>query len=144
MLLLVYDYIYYALLFVICYIPVVLVFWPLTRRPKWCLTPLCALIFFNLSKSSLNLTSIWLARQWEYLPSLISFCLLRNQVGILYCLGWFMMVVNLSTSSFESSPALFEVSISAFLQTKLANLRPTPLTQVRAYWIFLLPSTLVL
>lgn len=34
-------------------------------------------------------------------------------------------------------------STSAFLQTKLEYLRPTPLILVRAYMIFCLPSTLV-
>lgn len=36
------------------------------------------------------------------------------------------------------------MSTSAFLQTKFAYRRPTPLISVKAYMIFLLPSTLVL
>ena len=34
---------------------------------------------------------------WLYLPSLMSFCLLRNQSGILYWRGFCMMVTTLST-----------------------------------------------
>lgn len=34
---------------------------------------------------------------WLYLPSLTSFCLLRNQSGILYCRGFCMMVTTRST-----------------------------------------------
>ena len=33
----------------------------------------------------------------EYLPSLMSFCLLRNQSGILYCLGFCIIVMTRST-----------------------------------------------
>lgn len=37
------------------------------------------------------------ALTWLYLPSLTSFCLLRNQSGILYCRGFCMMVMTRST-----------------------------------------------
>src|SRR5271154_1503368 len=101
-----------------------------------------------------------LARTCESLPSTISRCLLRNQDGILYWVGFWMMVTMRSSSSEVISPALntfrwirsFLVghayrlvkSTSAFLQTKLEYLRPTPLILVKAYMIFCLPSTLVL
>ena len=39
------------------FLPVVLVCCPLTLSPQKCLNPLWDLIFFNLSKSSLNLVS---------------------------------------------------------------------------------------
>ena len=56
----------------------------------------------------------------------MSFCLFKNQSGILYCLGFCIIVITLSTSSSESSPALFVASMSAFFKTIDANLLPTP------------------
>ena len=103
--------------------------------------------------------SIPFARTCESLPSTISRCLFRNQDGILYCVGFWIMVTIRSSSSDVISPALFLVrfkpfqqalayrllkSTSAFLQTKLEYRRPTPLIFVKAYMIFCLPSTLVL
>lgn len=97
----------------------------------------------------------------------MSRCRLRNHAGILYCVGFWMMVTIRSSSSEVSSPALYTRkntirhvcfpkiarnwdsyrlfrSTSAFLQTKLEYRRPTPLILVRAYMTFCLPSTLVL
>jgi hypothetical protein len=79
-----------------------------------CRTPLWARIFFNRSRSSRSLLSRALASNWEYFPSTISFCLLRNQSGILYCVGFWMIVTIRSSSSVESSPALRHVSPSHF------------------------------
>lgn len=64
--------------------------------PQKCLRPLCALIFFSLSKSSRSLLSRALDITWLNLPSLTSFCLFKNQSGILYCLGFWTMVITLS------------------------------------------------
>lgn len=92
-------------------------------------------------------------------------------MGILYAVGFWMMVTIRSSSSDVISPALqtnvyqplpkkvalksrglenicfvyrLFKSTSAFLQTRLEYLRPTPLIFVKAYMIFCLPSTLVL
>ena len=51
-----------------------------------------------------------------FLPSLISFCLLRNQSGILYWRGFDMIVIIFSTSSSLNSPARLSKSISAYKQ----------------------------
>ena len=96
---------------------------------------------------------------------------LRNHVGILYCVGFWMMVTMRSSSSEVISPALKTYdqyngisrlegilrvtegvrrayrlfkSTSAFLQTRLEYRRPTPLILVKAYMIFCFPSTFVL
>jgi len=58
------------------------------------------------SKSSRNLLSTPLARICESFPSTMSRCRLRNHVGILYCVGFWMMVTMRSSSSDVSSPAL--------------------------------------
>uniref|UniRef100_A0A8D8U9R5 Uncharacterized protein n=1 Tax=Cacopsylla melanoneura TaxID=428564 RepID=A0A8D8U9R5_9HEMI len=73
----------------------------------------------------------------------MSFCLFKNQSGILYCLGLVMMVMILSTSSSEHSPALLFRSMSAFFSTMLENLLPQPLMAVRANMTFLFPSMFV-
>lgn len=86
--------------------PVVLVCWPLTLRPQKCLSPRWARIFFSRSKSSRSLESTPLESIWEFLPSTISFCLFRNQVGILNWVGFCMIVMRRSSSSELSSPAL--------------------------------------
>lgn len=52
-----------------------------------------------------------LERVWEFLPSVRSFCLLRNQVGILNWAGFCMMVTIRSSSSELSSPALISVRV---------------------------------
>jgi hypothetical protein len=102
-----------------------------------------------------------LDRIWEFLPSTISFCLFRNHVGILNCVGFWMIVTIRSSSSELRSPALWDCiskcmyheiyrthrllrSTSAFLQTKLEYRRPTPLISVKAYMILRFPSTFVL
>lgn len=86
--------------------PVVLVCWPLTRTPQKWRRPLCARIFFKRSKSSRNFESTWLERSWESLPSTISFCLFRNQRGILNWRGFWRIVTMRSNSSELRSPAL--------------------------------------
>ena len=48
------------------------------------------------------------------LPSLISFCLFKNQLGILYWRGFCIMVTIFSTSSSLSSPARLWRSMSAW------------------------------
>ena len=48
------------------------------------------------------------------LPSLISFCLFKNQSGILYCRGLDIMVIIFSTSSSLNSPARLLKSMSAW------------------------------
>lgn len=89
-------------------------------------------------------------------------------MGILYWVGFWMMVTMRSSSSEVISPALTRndqdneiprfmgildvagrtyrlfKSTSAFLQTKLEYRRPTPLILVKAYMIFCFPSTFVL
>ena len=39
----------------------------------------------------------------EYLPSLMSFCLLRNQSGILYCRGFCIIVMTRSKKKKKNS-----------------------------------------
>jgi hypothetical protein len=115
-------------------------------------------IFFNRSRSSRSLESTLLDSIWPYLPSTISFCLFRNQSGILNCVGFCMMFTIRSSSSEFRSPALtkerkrrrtsandpaglwviegphrFFKSTSAFLHTMLEYRRPTPLISVKAY-----------
>ena len=72
--------------------PVDLVCWLWTRRPQmWCIH-LWTRIFFSSSRSSQSLLSRPLARTWLYCPSFMSFCLFKNQTGILYwhefCIWW--------------------------------------------------------
>lgn len=64
------------------------------------------LIFFIRSKSSRSLESSADEITWLYFPSLISFCRLRNQSGILYDLGSVITLVSRSSSSGVISPAL--------------------------------------
>jgi len=52
-----------------------------------------------------------LERVWESLPSSKSFCLFRNQVGILNWAGFCMMVTIRSSSSELSSPALISACV---------------------------------
>lgn len=59
--------------------------------------PLWARIFLSLSKSSRSLLSKLEEVSWLNLPSTQSFCLLRNQSGILYCLGLAIIVIIFST-----------------------------------------------
>jgi len=131
--------------------PVVFVCWPLTLRPQKWRRPRCALIFFRRSKSSRSLESSAFDRICEFFPSTISFCLLRNHVGILNWVGFWIMVTILSNSSGFKSPALYHrkdqywawnrslhthrffKSTSAFLQTTFAYRRPTPRISVSAY-----------
>merc|ERR1719369_785897 len=81
---------------------------------------------------------------------LVSFTILhiplpvKKQSGILYCLGFCIIVMIFSTSSSESSPALLERGMSAFFKTMLAYLRPIPLIEVRANMTLVFPSMLVL
>jgi len=86
--------------------PVVLVCWPRTRRSQWCLKPRWERIFFRRSMSSRNLESNPLDRTWEFFPSVMSFCLFKNQAGILNSAGFCRMVTIRSSSSELSSPAL--------------------------------------
>ena len=60
------------------------------------------------------------------LPSLISFCLFKNQSGILYCLGLDIMVIIFSTSSSLNSPARLLKSMSAWNCEDL-NVSPNPM-----------------
>ena len=53
-----------------------------------------------------TLLSSWLDKSWPYFPSMISFCLFMNQLGILNWVGFWMMVTIRSSSSGLSSPAL--------------------------------------
>lgn len=111
-------------------LPVVLVCCPLTLIPQWCLNPRWDLIFFNRSRSSRNLLSRPLAIHWEYFPSLISFCLFKNQSGILYWRGFCMIVTTRSSSSFDSSPALFVNHLSTVcLNRYQPSLRPSLSTE---------------
>lgn len=80
---------------------------PRTRNPQKCLRPRCARIFFSLSRSSRSFESTAFDKICESLPSTISFCLFRNQVGTLNCVGFWIMVTSRSSSSELSSPALF-------------------------------------
>ena len=91
-----------------------------------------------------SLLSRPLARTWLYFLSFTSFCLFKNQSGFLYWRGVCIMVITRSTSSSVSSPALLVRSMSAFLNTTWAYLRPTPLTAVKAKAIFRRSSMLVL
>lgn len=54
-----------------------------------------------------TLLSSWLDKSWPYFPSMISFCLFMNQLGILNWVGFWMMVTIRSSSSGLSSPALW-------------------------------------
>ena len=87
-------------------LPVVFVCCPRTRSPQKCLRPRCARIFFSLSRSSRSLESTPFDKICEFLPSTISFCLFKNQVGILNCVGFWIIVTSRSSSSEFSSPAL--------------------------------------
>lgn len=62
--------------------------------------------FFNRSKSSRSLVSRPLEMHWPNVPSFQSFCLLRNQSGILYWRGLSMIVSIRLISSSSSWPAL--------------------------------------
>ena len=124
--------------------PVVLVCWPRTRGPQKWRSPLWARIFFSCSRSSRSLLSRPLARTWLYFPSFTSFCLFKNQSGILYRCGFCIMVIIRSTLSSVSSPALLVWLMSALLSTTWAYLRPTPLIAVMAKAIFRRPSIWVL
>jgi hypothetical protein len=73
----------------------------------------------------------------------MSFCLLRNQSGILNWRGLEMTTMRDSRSAADSSPARLFTSTSAFLQARMAKRRPTPRMAVMAYGIFCLPSTFV-
>ena len=64
------------------------------------------LIFFNLSKSSRSLVSSAEDVSWLKRPSLWSFCLFRNQSGILNVRGFDTMTISSSSSLALSSPAL--------------------------------------
>ena len=89
-------------------------------KPPKVAQPLWAQIFFSRSRSSQSLLSRPLARTWLYFPSFTSFCLFKNQSGILYWRGFCIMVISHSTSPSVSSPALLVRSMSAFLNTTWA------------------------
>src|SRR5689334_16775138 len=74
------------------------------------------------SKSSRSLLSTPLARIWLSLPSTISRCLLRNHVGILYWVGFCMMVTMRSSSSEVSSPALLNHLCQLHILLKIVRL----------------------
>ena len=86
-------------------------------KPPKVAQPLWAQIFFSRSRSSQSLLSRPLARTWLYFPSFTSFCLFKNQSGILYWRGFCIMVISRSTSPSVSPPALLVRSMSAFLNT---------------------------
>ena len=108
------------------------------RKPRW------ARIFFKRSISSRSLASTFWAKTWVYFPVLKSFCLFKNQRGILNCRGFWIIATSFSISSAVSSPARLFTSISAFLQIKSVNRRPRPLIFVIPKTTFRFPSTLVL
>src|SRR5260370_36226889 len=103
--------------------------------PQKCRRPLWQRIFFNRSRSSRSFESTLLDRIWLYLPSTISFCLLRNQSGILNCVGFCMMFTMRSSSSELRSPALVKQrengKISAhYTGRPVGNRGTSPLSQV--------------
>lgn len=69
-----------------------------------------------------------MARICESLPSTMSRCLLRNHEGILYCVGFWMMVTIRSSSSEVSSPALHICLASCSYQS--SSIASVPLVQV--------------
>jgi len=74
-----------------------------------------ALKILRMKCKTFHITSSFAAISGQLLssPSLMSFCLLRNQSGILYWRGFCMIVTILSTSSSDSSPARRFRSMSA-------------------------------
>ncbi len=123
--------------------PVEQVCCPRTRTPHQWRNPRWARIFLRRSMSSRSLASTFWANTWLYFPVLKSFCLFKNQSGILNWRGFWMIATSFSISSAESSPALLLTSISAFLQIRSVNRRPRPLIFVKPKTTFLFPATLV-
>ena len=91
---------------------------------KW-RRPLCRRIFFMRSRLSRSLVSRPLETTWVYLPSLWSFWLLRNQVGMLNCRGCAMISLMASSSSSVISPARLFRSTSAYTQHQHKRTRGT-------------------
>lgn len=124
-------------------LPVLLVCCPLTLSNQWCLSPLCLLVFFILSRSSLILVSKTLVEAWMSTPSLKSLLLLKNQTGMLYFSGSTMILEINSQVSLLRVPALMLTSMLATLQMAWENLLPIPLMAVRALVMTLFPMMLV-
>ena len=82
----------------------------------------CYLIFLSLSRSSRSFVSNADDVSWLKRPSLWSFCLFRNQSGILNVRGLETMTMSSSSSFALSSPALFQRKVqSGLLITELST-----------------------